>query len=95
MLKWRHSNLSSHYDLYAVGNTAYGAYYVKVSGEDLLRYSDEIESVGLRKCPYYRYLTKKMMSQIHNNKHFSELQPAPHHRAKTATEITLGHSHAM
>jgi len=38
------------------GNTAY---CVKLSGEDLSRYSDKIESVGLRKCPYYYYLTKK------------------------------------
>jgi len=26
-------------------------------------YSNKIESVGLRKCPYYRYLTKKVMSE--------------------------------
>jgi len=24
---------------------------------------NEIESAGLRKCPYYHYLTKKVMSQ--------------------------------
>jgi len=24
---------------------------------------NKIESVGLRKCPYYRYLTKKVMSE--------------------------------
>jgi len=29
----------------------------------LSRYSNKIESVGLRKCPYYRYLTKKVMSE--------------------------------
>jgi len=29
----------------------------------LARYSNKIESVGLRKCPYYRYLTKKVMSE--------------------------------
>jgi len=28
-----------------------------------VRYSNKIESVGLRKCPYYRYLTKKVMSE--------------------------------
>jgi len=28
-----------------------------------LRYWNKIESVGLRKCPYYRYLTKKVMSE--------------------------------
>jgi len=31
------------------------AYCVKLSGEDLSRYSNRIESVGLRKCPYYQY----------------------------------------
>jgi len=36
---------------------------MKLSGEDLSRYSNKIESVGLRKCPYYHYLTKKVMSQ--------------------------------
>ena len=55
------------------GNTEY---CVKLSGEDLLRYSNKIESVGLRKCPYYHYLTKKVMLQIYNNKHFAV---APHH----------------
>jgi len=40
------------------GNTAY---HVKLSVEDLLCYSNKIESVGLRKCPYYHYLTKKVM----------------------------------
>jgi len=29
----------------------------------LSRYSNKIESVGLRKCPYYRYLTKKVVSE--------------------------------
>jgi len=42
------------------GNTAY---CVKLSNEDLRRYSNKIESVGLRKYTYYHYLTKKMMSQ--------------------------------
>jgi len=42
------------------GNTAYG---VKLSGEDLSHYWNKIESVGLRKCPYYRYLTKKVTAQ--------------------------------
>jgi len=40
------------------GNTAY---CVKLSGEeDLLHYSNEIKSVGLRKCPNNHYLTKKV-----------------------------------
>ena len=42
------------------GNTAY---CVELSGEDLSRYSNKIESVGLRKCPYYDYLSNKVMSQ--------------------------------
>jgi len=38
---------------------------VKLRGEDLSRYSNKIESGGLRKCPHYQYLrpTKKVMSQ--------------------------------
>jgi len=38
------------------------AYCVKLS-EDLSRYWNKIELVGLRKYPYYHYLTKKVMSQ--------------------------------
>jgi len=41
-----------------LGNMAYCA---EVSGEDLSRYSNKIESVGLRKRPYYHYPTKKVM----------------------------------
>jgi len=37
------------------------AYYVKLSGEDLSHYLNNIESVALRKCPYHH---------CHNNKHF-------------------------
>jgi len=36
---------------------------VKLSGEDLSRYTNKIESVGLRQCPDYHYLTKKVTSQ--------------------------------
>jgi len=36
---------------------------VKLNGEDLSRCSNTVESVGLRKCPYYYYLTKKVTSQ--------------------------------
>jgi len=42
------------------GNTAY---CVKLSGEDLSRCSNKTELDGLRKCPYYHYFTKKVMSQ--------------------------------
>jgi len=38
------------------------AYYVQLSG-DLSRYSNKIEPAGLAMCPYYHYLTKKMLSQ--------------------------------
>jgi len=56
-VKWRHSNNN---DLYVVGSTVS---CVKLSGEDLSRYSNKIQSVGLRKCPYYEYATKKVISQ--------------------------------
>jgi len=39
-------------------------YCVQLSGEDLSHYWNEIEPVGLRKCSYYYYLTKKEMSQL-------------------------------
>jgi len=50
------------------GNTAY---CVKLSDEDWSRYSNEIESVGLRKCPYYHCLI--IRKWYHNNIHFSQL----------------------
>ena len=34
-----------------------------IKHKKLLRYSNKIESVGLRKCLYYHYLTEKVMSQ--------------------------------
>ena len=55
------------------GNTAY---CVKLSGEDLSRCSNEIESVVLRKYPHHHY-----RKWCHNNVHFSEF--APHHGGKT------------
>jgi len=36
---------------------------MKLTGEDLSRYSNIADSVGLRKCPYYHCLTKKVISQ--------------------------------
>ena len=39
-----------------LGNTAY---CVKLSGEDFWRYSNKIESVGLRMCPYHHSLKAK------------------------------------
>jgi len=45
-------------------NTTCCVYSLRViSAEDLSRYSSKIELVGLRTCPYYHYLTKKVMSQ--------------------------------
>jgi len=38
-------------------------YCVMASGEDLLCYSNKTEPVGLKKCPYCHYLTKKVISQ--------------------------------
>jgi len=52
---------------------------VKLSGDDLSHYSNKTELFGLRKCPYYHYLTKKVMSQQQT---IAEL--APHHHRKTA-----------
>jgi len=43
-----------------LGNTVY---YLELSDEDLSRCSNKIESVGLRKCPYYHYRTKKVILQ--------------------------------
>jgi len=38
-------------------------YRVKLSGEDLSRYSNKLNQLVFRKCPCYHYLTKKVMSQ--------------------------------
>jgi len=49
---------------------------VQLNGEDLSRYSNKIESVGLRKCPYYRYLIEKVTStEVRIIKHFAERAP--------------------
>jgi len=37
------------------------AYCVKLSGEDLWRYWNKIESVRLRKCPYYHYVNSNFV----------------------------------
>jgi len=54
-VKWRHSNLWSCNTISMLWGSS--AYSVKLSGEDLSRYSNKIESVGLRKCPYYHSLS--------------------------------------
>jgi len=48
------------------------AYRVKLSGEDSSHHSNLTESVSLRKCSYYHYLTKKAMT---HNKTFLRACP--------------------
>ena len=60
------------------GNTAYCS--VKLSGEDLSRYSHKIESLGLRKYPFMTVSLILLKKWCHNNKRFSEL--AAHHGGK-------------
>jgi len=58
------------------GNTAYR---VKLSGQDLMRYSNKNESVSLRKCPYYHYLTKSDVTTsniFHSSPHIMAKQLA-------------------
>jgi len=49
------------------------AYCVKLSGEDLSRYSNKIESISLRKCPYI--ITILIRKWCHNNKHITQVKP--------------------
>jgi len=53
------------------------AYCVKLSGDSLSSYSNNIEPVGLRQCLAYRIVLSDATIT-----HFSEL--APHHGGKTA-----------
>jgi len=53
------------------------SYCVKLTGEDLLHYSNKIESVGLRKCSHYH-------CQESNVTITNLLQFAPYHSKKTA-----------
>jgi len=48
---------------------------------NLSRYSNKIKAVGLRKCPYYHYLTTKVMSQQQKQ---TFLRACPHHGGKRA-----------
>jgi len=48
-VKWRHSNLWSHYELYVAPQ--HGVLCEVICSEDLSRYSNEIEPVGSEKCP--------------------------------------------
>jgi len=51
------------------------AYCVKLSGEDLSRYSTKIESVGLRKCPYYRIIAIVLRLWFHSITNISQSWP--------------------
>jgi len=62
-------------------NTAY--WVVELSGEDLSRFSNKIELVSLRKCPYYYYLTRKVTESDVTITHNSQSM-FPHHGRKTA-----------
>ena len=53
------SHLWSQCDCHFVGQHVV---LLQLNGEDLSRYSNKIESVGLRKCPYYPYLIQKVTS---------------------------------
>ena len=55
-------------------------YWVKLSDDDLSRYSNKIEPISLRKRPHYHCLTIRKWR--HDSKRSSEL--APHHGGKTA-----------
>jgi len=48
----------------------------------LSRYSNQIESVGLRKCPYYRYLIEKVTSTDLRTSNIS--QSLPHKMAENS-----------
>jgi len=61
----------------------------------LSRYSNKIESVGLRKCPwaYYRYLIDKVTSTDVRITNIS--QSVPHKMAETADMKKLRHCYPM
>jgi len=61
---------------------------VWLNGEDLSRYSNKIQSVGLRKCPYYRYVIEKVTSTDVRTTNIS--QSLPHKMAENSwyEEIT-------
>jgi len=59
--------------------------------EDLSHYSNKIESVGLRKCPYYRYLIEKVTSTDVRITKIS--QSVPTKWQKTADMKKLRHCH--
>ena len=64
-----------------------------LNGEDLSRYSSKIESVGLRKCPYYCYLIEKVSSTDVRTTNI--LHSLPHKMAETADMKKIRHCHPM
>ena len=56
-------------------------------------YWNKIESLGLRKCPYYRYLIEKVTSTDVRITNIS--QSLPHKMAETADVKKLRHCHLM
>jgi len=59
----------------------------------LSRYSNKIESVGLRKCPYYRYLIEKVTSTDARTTNIRRACPTKWQ--KTADIKELRHCHPM
>jgi len=60
----------------------------------LSRYSNKTESVGLRKCPYYRYLIEKVTSTDVRTTNIS--QGLPHKMAENSGSMKkLRHCHPM
>jgi len=58
------------------------SYCMYLNGEDLSRYSNKIESVGLRKCPYHRYLIEEVTSTDVRTTNIS--QSLPHKMAENS-----------
>jgi len=50
----------------------------------LSRYSNQIESDGLRKCPYYRYLIEKVTSRPTDVRIINISQSLPHKMAENS-----------
>ena len=60
-----------------------------MNGEDLSCYSNETESVSLRKCPYYHRLTDKayFLKHCHGDKQFSEFLPTRWRQKSTGIDL--------
>ena len=62
-------------------------YCVELNGEDLSCYSNTIESVTLRKCPYDHWLQTKRFKRYHNDKHFPEFLPTRWRQKSTGIDM--------